>query len=223
MEKLDLTRDMSRNPLFDTMFVLQNAEIQNVELSRMRILPYETDSRIAKFDLTLEASEGESELYFSVEYSTALFREETIARMIGHYRQLIEEVLLKPRARISDLELLTEAERQQILSDFNATEAEYPRDKTIHELFEAQVEQTPDNVAVVFEEEQLTYRELNARANQLARVLREKGVQPDTLVGIMVERSLEMIVGILAILKAGGAYVPIDPEYPRDGFVHAGG
>ena len=111
---------------------------------------------------------------------------------------------------------MTEAEKQQILSDFNATEAEYPRDKTIHELFEAQVEQTPDNVAVVFEEEQLTYRELNARANQLARVLREKGVQPDTLVGIMAERSLEMIVGILAILKAGGAYVPIDPEYPEE-------
>ncbi|SFJ93142.1 amino acid adenylation domain-containing protein, partial [Paenibacillus sp. UNC496MF] len=216
VEHLDVSRDLSRNPLFDTMFVLQNMEMQRLELPGLRISPYETDNRIAKFDLTLAASEGETELNFSMEYSTALFKAETIRRMIGHFRQLMEAVVRDPGVEIKELELLTAEEKRQLLVDFNGTEAAYPQDKTIHELFEAQVEQTPDNIAVVFEEQTLTYRELNARANQLARVLRDKGVQPDSLVGMMVERSPEMIVGMLAILKAGGAYVPIDPSYPEE-------
>ena len=112
--------------------------------------------------------------------------------------------------------MLTEAEKQQLLHDFNATAAEYPREQTIHELFEEQVERTPDHIAVVFEDQQLSYRELNARANQLARVLQEKGVGADDLVGIMMDRSPRIVVGMLAILKAGGAYVPIDPEYPQE-------
>ena len=187
-----------------------------MELPGLRISPYEAENRIAKFDLTLEASEEEAEIQFSVEYSTALFKEETIQRMIGHFLQLIEAVIREPKARIAELELLTEAEKQQFLHDFNDTAKEYPGDKTIHELFEEQVERTPDNVAVVFEEQELTYRELNARANGLARVLREKGVGPDRLVGLMVDVSLDMAVGLLAILKAGGAYVPIDPSYPEE-------
>ena len=135
--------------------------------------------------------------------------------MIGHFVQLIEAAIREPKARIAELELLRKQEKQQILGDFSAM-VEYPRDKTIHELFEEQVERTPDNIAVVFQGQELTYRELNARANGLAWVLREKGVQRDSLVGLMTERSLEMIVGMLAILKAGGAYVPVDPSYPEE-------
>ena len=185
VEQLDVARDLSRNPLFDTMFVLQNTEMQTLELPGLRVVPYASEHRMAKFDLTLEAAEGEEELHFSLEYSTALFKAETISRMVSHFRQLLEAAVSEPRARIADLELLTEAEKQQLLVDFNTTATEYPRDKTIHALFEAQVEKTPDHVAVVFEEQQLTYRELNAKANQLARVLRAKGVQPDDLVGIL--------------------------------------
>ncbi|NBD28395.1 non-ribosomal peptide synthetase, partial [Paenibacillus glycinis] len=214
--QLELTRDLSRNPLFDTMFILQNTEHGVLELPGLRIVPYEQDHRAAKFDLTLQAAERESEIDISMEYSTALFKAETIQRMAAHFRQVLEVVVSEPQAAMKDMGLLSEAERQQILFDFNATTADYPQDKTIHGLFEAQAERTPDNIAVVFGEQQLTYRELNARANQLARVLREKGVQPDRLVGIMAERSLEMIVGIMAILKAGGAYVPLDPSYPAE-------
>ena len=216
VEQLALTRDASRNPLFDTMFVLQNTEMGSLELPGLRIAPYEAENRIAKFDLTLEAMEAETEIQFSLEYRTSLFKEETIKGMIGHFLKLIEGVIREPEARIAELELLKEEEKQQILYDFNATAAEYPREQMIHELFEEQVERTPDHIAVVFGDQELSYRELNARANQLARVLREKGVAADSLVGIMMERSPRIVVGMLAILKAGGAYVPIDPEYPQE-------
>ncbi|NBD28385.1 non-ribosomal peptide synthetase, partial [Paenibacillus glycinis] len=214
--QLELPRDLSRHPLFDTMFILQNTERGVLELPGLCIVPYEQDHHAAKFDLTLQAAERENEIDISMEYSTALFKSETIQRMAAHFRKLLEVVVSKPQAAMKDMGLLSEAERQQILFDFNATTSDYPQDNTIHGLFEAQAERTPDNIAVVFEEQQLTYRELNARSNQLARVLRDKGVQPDSLVGIMAERSLEMIVGIMAILKSGGAYVPIDPEYPEE-------
>ena len=216
VEQLQLSRDASRNPLFDTMFDLQSAELHNLELAGLRISPYEADNRSSKFDLTLEASEGESEIQFSVEYSTALFRKETIQRMTGHFLQLIQAVIDNREARIAELELLTEAEQTEILREFNGTDMEYPRDKMIHELFEVQAEKTPDSVAVVFEDETLTYRELNARANQLARVLRTRGLKPDHLIGIMVNRSVDMVIAALGVWKSGGAYVPIDPEYPRD-------
>ena len=164
VEQLDVARDLSRNPLFDTMFVLQNTEMQTLELPGLRVVPYASEHRMAKFDLTLEAAEGEEELHFSLEYSTALFKVETISRMVSHFRHLLEAAVSEPKARIADLELLTEAEKQQLLVDFNVTAIEYPQDKTIHALFEAQVEKTPDHVAVVFEEQQLTYRELKRKS-----------------------------------------------------------
>ncbi|MDF5713916.1 MAG: amino acid adenylation domain-containing protein, partial [Rhizonema sp. NSF051] len=150
------------------------------------------------------------------EYNTDLFDASTIERMSGHFVTLLEGIVANPVERIAQLPLLTESESQQLLVEWNQTQTDYPQDKCIHELFEAQVELTPDAVAVVFENQQLTYHELNCRANQLAHYLRSLGVSPDVLVGICVERSLEMMVGLLGILKAGGAYVPLDPEYPTE-------
>ncbi len=145
-----------------------------------------------------------------------MFDAVTIARMAGHWQTLLEGIVADPKQRLSDLPLLTEADRQQLLVEWNDTRRAYPRDQCIHELFEGQVERTPDAVAVVFENSQLTYRELNQRANQLARHLQALGVGPEVLVGICMERSLEMMIALLGTLKAGGAYVPLDPTYPRD-------
>src|SRR5439155_10464038 len=151
-----------------------------------------------------------------VEYSTDLFDRSTIERMIGHFQVLLEGVVTDPDQSISTLPLLREAERHQLLVEWNDTKADYPKDSCIQELFEAQVEKTPEVVAVEFEGRQLTYRELNDRANQLAHFLRRLGVGPEKLVGICVDRSLEMLVGLLGILKAGGVYVPLEPAYPRE-------
>ena len=150
------------------------------------------------------------------EYNTDLFDATTIERMIGHFQTLLEGIVANPDARLSELPLLTNAERHQLLVEWNNTRADYPTDSCLHHLFEAQVERTPDAIAVVFEDQQLTYRELNARANQLAHYLRKRGIKPESLVGICMERSLEMVIAIYGTLKAGAAYVPIDPDYPSD-------
>src|SRR5260221_7730594 len=144
-------------------------------------------------------------------------------RYLGHWRTLLAAMVADDRQRVDRLPLLTEAERYQVLEAWNHTRAEYPSQECIHELFEAQVARTPDAVAVVHEERQLSYSELNAQANQLAHHLRELGVRPDDLVAICVERSLAMVVGLLAVLKAGGAYVPLDPGYPPGGTAYMGG
>ncbi|CAH1200787.1 Tyrocidine synthase 3 [Paenibacillus plantiphilus] len=216
VEKLDVARDMSRNPLFDTMFVLQNLERREAELEGLRLSPYAAGNRVAKFDLTLTAAEGTAGLSFTLEYSTALYEQETMERLAGHFSRLLEQLAANPDMKLADIELLDEPEKTQLLERFNDTRASYPSDRTIHSLFEEQVRKTPDHVAVVHEEDRLTYAELNARANRLAHTLREQGVGPDEIVGLMMERSVEMIVGILGILKAGGAYLPIDPDYPAE-------
>jgi amino acid adenylation domain-containing protein len=152
----------------------------------------------------------------TIEYNTDLFDDATIERMIGHFQTLLTGIVADAARPISQLPILTEAERRQLLIDWNKTAADYAKDKCFHELFEAQVERTPDSIAAVFEDRQLTYRELNARANRLAHYLKTLGVGPDVLVGVFVERSLEMIVALLGVMKAGGAYVPLDPTYPQD-------
>jgi non-ribosomal peptide synthetase component F len=149
-------------------------------------------------------------------YNTDLFDDATIARLIGHYETLLESIVADPDQRISHVQILTETERKQLLIDWNDTSSNYPRNRCVHQLFEQQVEQSPDAVAVVYEDEQLTYRQLNTRANQLAHYLKSFGVGPEVLVGICLERSLEMIIALMGILKAGGAYVPLDPEYPQE-------
>jgi amino acid adenylation domain-containing protein len=216
VEELQPERDMSYNPLFQVMFVLQNTPMPDGDFSGLALSSLEVESKTARFDLALSLTETEQGLIGSFGYNTDLFDEATIARMVGHLRTLLEGVVADPNKRICDLLILTEAERHQLLVEWNDTQVNYPLDKCIHQLFEEQAERTPDNVAVVFEDQQLTYRELNARANQLAHYLQKQGVGPDVLVGICVERSLKMIVGLFGILKAGGAYVPLDPAYPQE-------
>jgi len=216
VEELHVKRDLNRNPLFQVMFVLQNASLRTVEQSGLILSPVEGDSETAHFDLTLQIADVDQGLTAVLVYNTDLFEAATIARMLGNFQALLEAVIADPDRRLSDLPLLTETERQQLLVEWNGTQADDPHDLCIHQLFEAQVERTPDAIAVVSETEQLTYAELNRRANQLAHRLRALGVEPEVLVAICLERSLEMIIGLLGILKAGGAYVPLDPAYPNE-------
>jgi len=168
------------------------------------------------FDLTLSIMEETEKLRGELEYNSALFESTTITRMLGHYQTLLEHIVANPDQHIGELPLLTETERRQLLVEWNDTQTDYPADLCIHQLFEVQVARTPDATAVTFENQQLTYSELNARANQLAHYLSKVGVGPEVLVGICVERSLEMVIGLLGILKAGGAYVPLTPSYPKE-------
>ncbi|KEK19799.1 hypothetical protein BAGA_05230, partial [Bacillus gaemokensis] len=216
VEKLGIKRDLSRHPLFDTMLVLQNPEnIELKELADLKIKPYEFENQSSKFDLTLNIEENAQGLLVGIEYCLDLYKRETITRMSKNFIQLLQTIVNNPMQCVSNIEIITQ-EEIKILKEFNNTKVDYPTDKMIHQLFEEQVERTPDHVAVVFEDQQLTYRELNERANQLARVLREKGITKEKIVGILVKPSLEMIIGVLGVLKAGGSYLPIDPAYPSD-------
>ncbi len=216
VEELQSDRNLSHNPLFQVAFVFQNAPTEELKLSDLSVSFLKQENRTAKFDLTLLVEDTELGLQGAFEYNTDLFDASTITRMVEHLCTLLSGIAATPERRISELPLLTEAERHQLLVEWNQTRTDYPKDRCIHQLFEEQVEQTPDAIAVVFENQHLTYRELNAKANQLARYLQALGVKPDVLVGICVERSLEMVVGLLGILKAGGAYVPLDPTYPQE-------
>ena len=215
VEALRPQRDVSHNPLFQVSFTLQNTPqletIPGLTLNQVKV-----KRLTSQFDLSLVIEITGGELIASFEYNTDLFEAATITRMLGHYRNLLEGIVFNPDQNLLGLPLLSEAEQYQQLAIWNNTQAEYPKDLCIHQLFEAQVERTPDAIAIVFENQKLTYRELNNRANQLAHYLQKLGVSPDVLVGICVERSLEMVVGLLGILKAGGAYVPFDPTYPKE-------
>jgi amino acid adenylation domain-containing protein len=214
VEELRPRRDLSRNPLFQVMFAFQNVLMPEIRLPGLTFTLMQLENGTSKFDLTLFMADTAQGLVGTLEYNTDLFDESTVVRMAGHYQGLLEEIVKHPERRISELELLSERERQE-LDRWNETGVEYPADKCIHELFEAQVERSPEATAVVFTDQRLSYRELNQRANQLAHHLLRLGVGPEVRVGICVERSLEMVVGLLGILKAGGAYVPLDPEYPK--------
>ena len=221
VEELKPERDLSMSPLFQVMFVLQNAPGKALELSGLTLNPLEIDNETAKFDLTLSMIEAEDGLKGSMEYNTDLFEEATITRMLGHFQILLEGIVADPEQRLSNLPLLDEGERHQLLVEWNDTQTNYAdlpsvKDSSIHELFEAQVERTPDAVALIFEDQQLTYHDLNMRSNQLAYYLKDRGVGSGVIVGICIERSLEMVIGLLGILKAGGAYLPLDPSYPRE-------
>ena len=187
-----------------------------IELGGLIVSPARVDKDTAKFDLTLTMAEETDGLRATVEYNTDLFDAATITRLLGHFQTILEGIAADPEQRLSALPLMTAAERQQLLVEWNDTMREYPRGQCLHQLLEAQVEQTPTALAVVCEGHELTYRELNRRANQVAHYLRSLGVGPEVLVGLCVERSVEMLVGLLGILKAGGAYVPLDPAYPKD-------
>ncbi|MDJ0901106.1 MAG: amino acid adenylation domain-containing protein [Xenococcus sp. MO_188.B8] len=216
VEELQPERDLIHTPLFQVLFQLRNIPQAALELQSLKFQEFQLDRGIAAFDLTLDIVEEPAGLSCVFAYKTDLFDAATITQMAGHFQTLLSAIVENPQQRVGELPLLTPAEKHQLLVEWNDTKSEYPSDKCIHQLFEEQVEKTPDAVAVVFEDKQLTYRELNARANQLARYLRSLGVKPEVLVGICLERSLEMVVGLLAILKAGGAYVPIAPALPTE-------
>ncbi|MBE7384657.1 MAG: amino acid adenylation domain-containing protein [Leptolyngbya sp. SIO1E4] len=216
VEELQPERNANYNQLFQVSFVLQNTLKLKVELPELTITPFEIESTRALFDLHLDITETDAGLECFWEYSTDLFDAARISRMSGHFQTLLEAISANPQQRISQLPLLSETEQHQLLMEWNQTQIDYPKNICIHQLFEAQVEKTPDAVAIVFEEQQLTYRELNQRANQLAHYLSKLAVKPETLVGICMERSLEVMIVVLGILKAGGAYVPLDPAYPQE-------
>ncbi|WP_375501123.1 amino acid adenylation domain-containing protein [uncultured Nostoc sp.] len=216
VEALQPQRSLAYSPLFQVMFVLQNTPMSELELPGCTWCELNQERTIARFDLTLTITETSQGLVGSWDYSTDLFDGSTIERMAAHFQNLLSAIVENPVTAVSELPLLSAAERHQLLRQWNDTATEYPTDKCIHQLFEQQVERTPDAVAVVFENQQLTYEQLNRKANQLAHHLQTLGVGPEVLVGICVERSLDMVVALLGILKAGGAYVPLDPTYPQE-------
>ncbi|BAZ19381.1 non-ribosomal peptide synthase (plasmid) [Kalymmatonema gypsitolerans NIES-4073] len=215
VEQLQPERSLSYTPLVQVMLAL-DVLMPQIQMDGLTVSPLAVETATAKFDLSLGFENTPSGLIGDWEYNTDLFDASTIARMSQHFQTLLEGIVANPQQRISQLPLLTERERHQLLVEWNNTTKDYPSDKCIHQLFEEQVERSLDAVAVVFEGEQLTYQQLNARANRIAHYLQSLGVGPEVLVGICVERSLEMMVGLLGILKAGGAYVPLDPQLPHE-------
>ena len=229
VEELQPERNLSHNPLFQVMFQFQNEAYQfqnssspELQLSNLQISQFWIDPESTKFDLTWHLIERESEILVVIEYSTDLFKQDTIARMLGHFQMLLSEIIAHPQVKVSNLSILTSAEQDQLLTEWNKTQAN-SINTCVHHVFERQVQQQPDAVAIRFDFEEnfknqttLTYKELNIKANKLAHYLQKKGVQPEVLVGIGIPRSPELLVGILAVLKAGGAYVPLDLNYPSE-------
>jgi acyl carrier protein/NRPS condensation-like uncharacterized protein len=236
VEKAVVRKDTGRNPLFDVMFTLQ--DISEKTSPRMKSGTYQYENSVSRFDMAWMGTERDEQINFEIEYRTKLFKQETIERFFAYFKKIVTAVANEPGMQISWIEIISAEERKQVLYDFNNKKTEYPRDKTIHALFKAQVERTPDHMAVIGVTNpkseirasrsegtrglaplsvlmSITYKELNENANQLAHILVEKGVGPDTIVGIKMERSIEMIIGLLGILKAGGAYLSIEPDCPE--------
>ncbi|MEZ0372951.1 MAG: amino acid adenylation domain-containing protein, partial [Candidatus Sericytochromatia bacterium] len=216
VEELNPERSLSHHPLFQVMFALQDAAGASLTLAGLEASRHEPGGELSKFDLSLDLTLKEACLAGRIEYNRDLFDATTITRLLGHFEQLLQAIVAQPETPVGSLPLLTEAERQQLLFDWNQTGRDYPKDKCIHQFFEAQAAEAPERIAAVYEDQRLSYGELNERANRLAHYLRAQGVGPDVLVGLCMERSIEMIVALLGLLKAGGAYVALDPGYPRE-------
>jgi amino acid adenylation domain-containing protein len=230
VEELHPQRALSRHPLFQVVFGFENAPMEALELPGLTLSPLTIDFKTTRFDLEFhlwDASGGFRSLWGEewnhsegirgvVVYNTDLFDAATITRMVGHFTTLLEGIVANPQTRVASLPILLDAERQQLLGEWNHTVADYPQNRCIHQLFETQVKHNPNAIAVIFDDNSLTYQELNSRSNQLAHYLQKQGVSSDVLVGLCVDRSVEMLVGMLAILKAGGAYLPLDPNYPQE-------
>lgn len=215
IEVLNPDRDLSYSPLFQAMFIFEHGSRENWGLPGITVTPLDVARKgIANFDITLNLTKTTAGIQGGFEYNSDLFDAATIERMVGHFHTLLGGIVANPDQGIANLPLLTAAEQQQLLVDWNDTHVDYPKNTCIHQLFEAQVTRTPTAIAVVCGARQITYQDLNDRANQLAQHLHGIGVTADVLVGILMERSIELIVGLLGILKAGGAYVPLDPSYP---------
>jgi amino acid adenylation domain-containing protein len=229
VQRLNPDRDPSRSPLFQVDFNLVRLGqlgvagepggedgVSSLSLGGLDLEIFTIRQQEGQFDLTFEVVDTGGLLIANLKYATDLFEQATIERMSGHLGCLLEGMVASPNGRVSDLTLLTESERQRAVRDWNATARPYPNEARLHRLIEEQVKRTPDGMALSFEGRTLTYRDLNRRANQLARVLQARGVGPETLVGVLAERSLELVIALLAVLKSGGAYVPVDPSYPAE-------
>ena len=214
VKKLGIKTDNSRNPLFDVMFTYQNNQENILKLDNTETQIVEINNNIAKFNLSLEIKPKSHTI--NIEYCTDLFKKETIERLFEHYINAIDFIMNDVNTKIKDIEIISNTEKNKILYEFNDTKMEYPKDKTITELFEEQVKKTPNDVAVVFGDNKLTYKEVNEKANQLARYLREeKNIKPNDIVGVMLPRSIELISTLIGVLKSGACYIPIDPTYPE--------
>ncbi|WP_338876064.1 non-ribosomal peptide synthase/polyketide synthase [Mycetohabitans endofungorum] len=220
VEVVQPPRRLNHTPLFQVMFAWQNNESGEWRLPGLTATPAELEYDVVKFDLELNLCEASDEIIGSLAYATALFDRSTIERHVGYLQTMLRAMVAHPQQPVATLELLSPAERQLLLQTWNATQQAYPKHRCVHQLFEAQVERTPEAPALVYEDQTLSYAQLNARANRLAYQLIEWGVRPDTRVAICVERSPALVVGLLAILKAGGAYVPLDPSYPSERLAH---
>ena len=216
VEELNPERSLSHTPVFQVLFALQNVQRETLELPGLTLARLGTDNKTTRTDLFLNLIETQNTIIGNLQYNTDLFDEATIQRIQMHFQQLLESVIENPDSQISHLTLLTDHEKQQQLITWNDTTVEYGRHLTLPELFEAQAAATPEAVALSYQEEQVTYAELNRRANQVAHYLRESGVGLETSVGLCFERSIEMVVALLGVVKAGGAYVPLDPQYPQE-------
>lgn len=213
---LAISRDNSRSPLFDTLFTYQNDGMAPLRFDGVQAEYYIPDTKIAKFDLSLEVVPTEEEMKLNFEYCTALFKKETMERFSRHFIHILEEIVDNAHLKISDIDILSEEERNQIVFDFNDTKMPYHREKTIYQMIEEQCTKTPNAIAVTFEDSSITYQELNEKANQLARYMKRMGIGRNNIVGVMLPRSLEVLVSIFAVLKTGACYIPIDPSFPKN-------
>ena len=216
VEELQPERNLSYNPIFQVMFILQNTAGKPLNLPGITTERLSLKGETEKFDLTLALTEIDDGLKAELTYNTNLFEAATIERLITHYGILLEDIVADPHKRIGQLRLLTQSEQRQLVEVWNSTKSKYDVDKGIGQLFEAQADRTPQAIALIFGEQRLTYRQLNTQANQLAHYLTKQGVGPGVFVGVCMSRSLEMVVSLLAVLKTGGAYVPLDPAYPPE-------
>ncbi len=216
LESVEIERDPGRNPLFDVVFNLVEQTDQEGDFSQANNQEFQHTIATSKFDITLAAFDFGDRVMLRFEYCTKLFESKTIERFIKYFFQIVKQISNNPRIKIKDIDILGKEETDLLLHKFNDTKASYPKEKLINEIFEEQVNKSPEEIALKLGEDTMTYGELNQRSNQIARHLRSQGVKPDTIVGIIMDRSFEMIVGIMGILKAGGAYLPIDPEYPEE-------
>jgi len=215
IEELQLDRELGQSPLFQAMLVLQNQPIDDLKLTNLSLSPIEFENPISQFDLTLSLAETAQGLIGRLEYSTDLFDQSTIVRIIGHFQTLLEGIIANPDISISQIPLITKPECQQLIQDWSNSQCNLALpSNTINQLFESQVEKKPDSIAAIFNDQQLSYQQLNQRSNEVADYLKKIGLRPGVLVGIYLDRSLDMVAGILGILKAGGAYVPLDPSHP---------
>jgi non-ribosomal peptide synthetase component F len=235
VEKVLVNRDTGGNPLFDVMFDLQNLETPGLEIPGLKLKPYDYQLNISKFHLELIARETVEGVSFTFVYRTKLFKKETIERFINYYKKIASSILHNRNIKIAEIDIISRVEKKRLLFEFNDTRREYPAEKAVHQLFEEQAGRSPGHIALMGVgttaarplkgfiasdpgkySMHVTYRELNEKSNQFAWLLKQKGVKPDTIVGIMVERSIDMIIGILGILKAQGAYLPIAPDFPEE-------